>query len=79
MVVVVDVVVIEVEAVQVLVDQLGKDLLLHPVVDPARVAVHENVFLSTVAVQIANEEDVSVLLKLFDHVFHVVDRWVELP
>ena len=42
--------VLKVEEVKVLVDQLGEDLLFHPVVDSARIAVHEDVLLATVAV-----------------------------
>eukprot|EP00349_Pseudokeronopsis_sp_Brazil_P001567 CAMPEP_0202964870 /NCGR_PEP_ID=MMETSP1396-20130829/8991_1 /ASSEMBLY_ACC=CAM_ASM_000872 /TAXON_ID= /ORGANISM="Pseudokeronopsis sp., Strain Brazil" /LENGTH=209 /DNA_ID=CAMNT_0049687339 /DNA_START=279 /DNA_END=906 /DNA_ORIENTATION=+ len=69
----------KVEDVTVLVDEAGEDLLFEAVIHAARVPVHEDVLLPRVAVQVAHQEYVPVLLQLLYQHFGVVDGGVQLP
>jgi len=57
----------EVEYVAVLVEQAGEYLLLQPVIDLPRVAIHKHVLLTRVPVNVAEQENVTVLLQFFNH------------
>ena len=57
----------EVENVAVLIYQTGEYLLFEAVIKLSRVAIHEDVLLAGMSMDIAEQEDVPVLLKLLDH------------
>lgn len=65
--------------VGVLVEQAREDSLLESVILATRVAITEDVLLSGVAVQVENEEDISVLLKFLHHHLIMVDRRLHFP
>ena len=64
--------------VEVFVNETREDFLFHAVVHSTRVAIHEDVLLARVTVEIAYEENIAVLLEFLHHVLHVVNCGMKL-